>query len=188
MALDTTIVPMGSELAPKEQGFSPIAYGQEQFPGIRDYVVANAVDAAALSDAIDEDKQAAAERYGVSSGIGAVIPVRFTGVVGERKSGVVTVDVEGLPADRTVRVQIGPAVIGTDLRDATGEISFGQFTNQIEYQDAASGINEAMKAEVFQGLDRESLSGERISVVGVFRLVNPDNWLVTPVALEVGQP
>ena len=42
-------------------------------------------------------------------------------------------------------MQTGPAINGTDLRDAPGEIKFGQFTNQIEYQNAGAALNNAMK-------------------------------------------
>ena len=185
VGFDTAVVPIGSEADQREAGFSPVAFGNEQFPRIRDYILDNAVEARALSAAIDADSGAAAEAYGVSAGIGAVIPVHFTGTVGEGSTGIFSISIDGLPADRQVRVQTGPAINGTDLRDATGTISFGQFTNQIEYQDAGSGINNVMKAEVLEGLDREALPGQQIEVTGVFRLINPDNWFVTPVALEV---
>jgi ABC-type branched-subunit amino acid transport system ATPase component len=57
-------------------------------------------------------------------------------------------------------VQTGPAINGTDLRDATGTIEFGQFTNQIEYQDAGSAINNEMKKAVLAGLDPSALTGK----------------------------
>ena len=63
--------------------------------------------------------------------------------------------VEGMPPEIKVRVQTGPAINGTDLRDAPGDIDFGAFKNQIEYQDAGSGINRAMKKAVLDGIDRE---------------------------------
>jgi predicted lipoprotein len=84
-----------------------------------------------------------------------------------------------------VRVQTGPAVNGTDLRDATGTIEFGQFTNQIQYQDAGSAINNEMKKTVFAGLDPDQLDGKTATVIGVFKLINPKNWLVTPVKVDV---
>lgn len=183
--LDTAVVPMGTPADQREAAFDPVGFGNEHFPQIRDYVVDNAVDARMLSEAIDADSSAAAAEYGVSAGVGAIIPVHFTGTVGEGSTGVFNVRVDGLSAGRNIRVQTGPAINGTDLRDATGTIRFGQFTNQIEYQDAGSGINNAMKAAVFEDLDREALSGRTLEVTGVFRLINPDNWLVTPVALEV---
>ena len=82
-------------------------------------------------------------------------------------------------------MQTGPAINGTEVRDATGTISFGAFTNQIEYQDAGAALNDQIKAQVLAKLDREKLPGKTIEVVGVFQLINPANWMVTPVRLKV---
>lgn len=109
----------------------------------------------------------------------------FTGVVGEGSSGIHTVAVEGLPNDLVIRVQTGPAINGTTLRDSTGSYSFGDFTNQIEYQNAGAALNEEMKREVLSQVDISDLTGETASLTGVFQLINPQNWLVTPVGLEV---
>ena len=84
-----------------------------------------------------------------------------------------------------VRIQTGPAINGTELRDATGTVSFGQFTNQIEYQNAGSALNNEMKKAILAPIDTDALAGKTVSVVGAFRLINPKSWLVTPVRLEV---
>ena len=185
MALDTTVVEIGSVNDVREQKFSPETFGVEQFPIIKQSVETRAVDAVELATAIAADKKAAGEKYGVKTTTGPVIPVTLTGVVGERKANYNVVAVEGLPPELTVRVQTGPALNGTDLRDATGQIEFGHFTNQIEYQDAGSAINNEVKKQVLAGIDPTQLSGKTISVIGVFKLVNPKNWIVTPVRLEV---
>lgn len=185
MALDTAVVQIGSQEDVRVQKFSPEAFGVEQFPLIKADVEARAVDALTLAEAIAADKKAAGEKYGVATSVGPVIPVSFTGVVGERKSNYNVVSVEGLASDISVRVQTGPALNGTDLRDATGKIEFGQFTNQIEYQDAGSAINNEVKKTVLAGLDPAALTGKTVSVVGVFRLVNPKSWIVIPVRLDV---
>ncbi len=185
IALDTTVVRIGSEHDVREKKFSPQAYGAEQFPIIKQSIETRAVDAVELATAIASDKKAAGEKYGVKTTTGPVIPVTLTGVVGERKANYNVVAVEGLPAELTVRVQTGPALNGTDLRDATGQIEFGQFTNQIEYQDAGSAINNEVKKQVLAGIDPTALTGKTVTVVGVFKLVNPKNWIVTPVRLDV---
>ncbi len=124
-------------------------------------------------------------QYGVAAGVGPEMPVKFTGVAGKEDSGVYEVGVEGVPNTTTIRVQTGPAIMGTDLRDGTGTISFGQFTNQIEYQNAGSALNKEMKKQVLSKVDTGNLTGKTISVVGVFQLTDPANWLVTPVKMEV---
>ncbi|WPE23312.1 DUF2291 domain-containing protein [Shinella zoogloeoides] len=185
MAFDTKIVQIGSEADVQVQKFSPVAFGAEQFPIIKQSVETRAADAVELSQAIAADKKAASEKYGVNTSTGPVFPVKFTGVVGERKANYNVVAVEGLPPELTVRVQTGPALNGTDLRDATGQIEFGQFKNQIEYQDAGSAINNEVKKVVLDGLDPAALSGKTVSVIGVFKLVNPKSWIVTPVRFDV---
>lgn len=185
MAFDTKVVRIGSEHDVRADVFSPEAFGAENFPKVRDSVVTRAVNAAELASAIAADKAAAGTKYGVATSTGPVIPVKFSGIAGERKSSTNTIAVEGLPEGTVVRVQTGPAINGTDLRDATGEIEFGQFTNQIEYQNAGSALNNAMKADALAGIDPATLSGKTVEVVGVFKLINPKNWLITPVKVTV---
>ncbi|MTD99017.1 DUF2291 family protein [Paracoccus sp. YIM 132242] len=185
IALDTTVVPIGSEADVRVQAFSPDAYGQTEFPRIQAFVKEKAVDVATLAPAVLADKDAAAKRYGIPSSTGAIMFVTLTGVAGEPRSGVYPLTVPGVPEDITVRVQTGPAINGTDLRDAPGDIAFGDFRNQIEYQDAGSGINRAMKAAVLDGIDTASLTGKTLTVTGAFRLINPKNWMITPVEVAV---
>ncbi|NLS03375.1 DUF2291 domain-containing protein [Rhizobium sp. P32RR-XVIII] len=185
IALDTTVVKIGSDHDVREQAFSPAAYGAQEFPKIQANVQERAVAAAELATAIAADKKAAGVKYGTATSTGPVIPVTLTGTFGTRKSNTNEMKIDGLPPETVVRVQTGPAVNGTDLRDATGSIEFGQFTNQIQYQDAGSAINNEMKKTVFAGLDPDTLNGKSATVVGVFKLINPKNWLVTPVKVEV---
>ena len=90
-------------------------------------------DAKTLAATIAADKAVAAKQYGIPAGVGIVIPVRFTGPVGEGKSGIYHVAVNGPPLEAKIRVRAGRAISGTDLCDATGEIQLGQFEKQIEY-------------------------------------------------------
>lgn len=181
MALDTTVVRIGSDQDVRAAVFSPEAFGAETFPKVQANVTTRAVDAVELAAAIAADAKAAEAKYSV----GGVYSVKLEGVVGEGKSGIYYIDVAGISAPLRLRVQTGPAINGTELRDATGEISFSQFTNQIEYQDAGSALNKAMKKLVLDGIDNAALTGKTVAVVGAFKLVNPKNWLITPVSLEV---
>lgn len=185
IAWDTHVVEQGAQSDAQSGQFSADRYGQEQFPQIVQNVESRAVEAPELAQALNDDASTAGERYGVASGIGPIFPVHFTGTVGEGKSGIYTIEIPDMPEGTRVRVQTGPAINGTTLRDATGQISFGQFTNQIEYQNAGAAINNAMKAAVLEGVDTAALSGKTIEVTGVFQMINPKNWLVTPVALDV---
>ncbi len=52
-------------------------------------------------------------------------------------------------------------------------------------QDAGSALNNEVKSQVIGELDREKLPGKTIEVVGAFQLINPANWMVTPVRFKV---
>jgi len=184
MALDTHVVRVGSEQDTRQQAFSPVTFGETEFPRIQGLIEERALDAAALAQAIAADPAQAAADHGVVSNGTPVFAVRLSGIAGEARSGVYDVAVEGLEGIR-VRVQTGPAINGTDVRDATGTVEFGQFRNQIEYQDAGSALNNRVKEEVLAGIDTADLTGTTVTVTGVFRLVNPESWLVTPVRVGV---
>lgn len=183
--LGTRVVPSDDPLAQGNVEFDAATFGADNFSMVQQGVIERATDAAVLADAIAADPDAAAAEYAVPSSGGPVYSVTLTGVVGEGQSGIYPVQVEGMPADLLVRVQTGPAINGTELRDATGEIEFGQFKNQIEYQNAAAALNEELKTQVLSDIDTASLAGKTIEVTGAFTLVNPAGWLVTPVELTV---
>lgn len=188
MGLDTTVVTAngsGGGSAPSTQ-FSPESYGEKEFPKVQKAIGQRAAPAAQLATAISQDKDAAVKKYGVPGDIAPVMAVKFTGVIeGDGDSGIYNVKVDGVPSDLSIRVETGPAIMGTVLRDGAGNISFGDFENQIQYQNAGAAINNAMKKQVLSGLDRDHLKGKTVHVVGAFQLINPNNWLVTPVQLSV---
>lgn len=185
IALDTRVVPVGSEADVRQQAFSPDSYGVKEFPRIAEAVKAKAGDGPELATAIAADKDAAIAKYGAPSTTGAIMSVRVTGTAGEAKAGIYPLTVTGMPEGVNIRVQTGPAINGTDLRDAPGDIAFGGFKNQIEYQNAGAGINRAMKAAVLDKIDAANLTGKTVEVTGAFRLINPKNWLITPVEVVV---
>lgn len=187
MALDTRVVRVGAHDGTQPGAFSPAAYGSTEFPKVKAAVLARAVDAATLAAAIAKDPDAAQKQYAVVTDSIPEYSVRFTGVAGARDddSGTVPVKIDGIPDTVTVSVKTGPAIIGTDLRDGTGLITFGQFSNQIDYQNAGASLNNAMKKAVLSKVDDATLSGKTVSVVGVFQLTDPTAWVVTPVELDV---
>ena len=185
MALDTRVVRIGSTADVQDDVFSPASYGKKQFPKVQAAVQARAVDAATLAAALAKDQAAAAKQYGVASDAGPEFAVKLSGKAAKDDSGDIVVAVPGMPSPTTITLQLGPAIIGTDLRDATGTISFGQFHNQIEYQNAGAALNNQMKHDVLSKLDLASLPGKTVSVTGVFQLTDMSAWQVTPVKLDV---
>jgi len=185
MALSTKVVRTDSAVNGQSGAFIVAAYGTTEFPKVQAAVEQRAVSAAKLAMAIGKDPTAAAKQYGVTTSAGPEFSVKFAGIVGKGDFGTYDVAVDGVPKPVVIEVQTGPAILGTDLRDATGTINFGQFTNQIDYQNAAAALNSELKKQVLTKVDAANLKGKHISVVGAFQLSDPKIWLVTPAKLDV---
>jgi predicted lipoprotein len=186
LALDTTT---RSDKAPRVTGrvaFDPAAYGEKNFDAkVVPAVEQHAVAITDLMPAIEDDADAAGKQYGSRQGSSPYnFAVTGKGVAGKPKSGLLPVKVKGLK-DTTVNLQIGPAINGTSLRDVVGFITFNQFVNQVDYADAATALNNQVKAKVLKGIDPQSLDGKTVSFTGAFTQLVPNSVTVTPVKLEV---
>jgi predicted lipoprotein len=142
-----------------------------------------------LLAALKADPAAAAKQYGNEIGGQANFLVDCTGTVTKVDTstplGAITVSVpmKGVPSD--VKVEIGPVILGTALRDALPFISFGQFLNQIQYGDVADALNAKVETDISK-VDISKLQGKTISVAGAFAYDSgdPSDVAVTPVILK----
>ena len=190
MAVSTKYVGAGATIPGAPQQFDAATYGAKQFPIQQKAIAAKAVDASTLANELNgSDAATVGKKYGtpVNSGASYIVPVKFTGVVGKvPAAGYTPITVSGLPTGTQINVQLGPAINGTDLRDFGGKTQLGDFENQIQYQDAATAINDQLKKDVLgKAGSASSLQGKTVSVTGVFQVLNPKIWNVTPSALQV---
>ena len=140
-----------------------------------------------------EDQEAAGKTFGYrekEEGSAWNFRVKGTGVIVEvnTASRASTVDVDIDPADGSadVRIQIGPVIKDTAIRDTLEFISFTDFTNQLEFARLSNAINKMVNKTVTGSLDRENLMGKRITFHGAFtQLQDSDTIRITPVSLEV---
>jgi predicted lipoprotein len=189
MVMNTKFLSGDESAAAGGEKFSAEGYAEENYESvIAEWIAENAAPAVELHEAISADVDAAGKEYGGRAGSSAwSFPVSFTGVAGQVNpiNGQVPVVIEGLPAELQVIVQMGPAVNGSALRDVTGDIEFGMFTNQMEYQSVAVQLNNKVKELVLANVDPASLSGKSVSVTGAFSYGNPAAWIITPTEVEV---
>jgi predicted lipoprotein len=187
MALDTTYRDVDAPpiTAGGREAFDPAKFGRDTFaPKLVPELEKRAVPLGALLPALADDPDATSEKYGKREGTSPYsFAVSGTGVAGKVESGLMPVRIKDVPKDTRVSVQVGPAINGTALRDASGFVSFNQFINQVDYADAATALNDEVKARVLKGVDAEALEGRRISFIGAFTLVTPAVVTVTPVKL-----
>lgn len=103
------------------------------------------------------------------------------------RAATIDVDVDG-DGKADLKVQIGPAIRGTALRDSLDIVNFNEFKNQIEWAQFGKSFNEKVNATVLASLPRDALPGKTVKVTGAFPLPTSGQLpLVTPAALVIGQ-
>ena len=146
-----------------------------------------AVDAAVLLPAIKKDQAAAAQKYGIAATATGGSPTflmkgsgKVTKVDTGDPNGPVTVSVGG----QDVQVVTGPVIIGTALRDAVG-INFSDFTNQIDYQNVGTQLNNRVKKDVVAPVKDSIAVGKTLAFDGAFSLLSPTSISIVPTRLAV---
>lgn len=138
------------------------------------------------------DLDAAAAKYGHKEKDGTApwtfaAKVSGTIVKAETKSraAYLDTDVDG-DGNADVRVQIGPVIKGTAIRDSLDFVNFNEFKNQIEWAQFGKAFNEKANAAFLSAIPREGLTGKTVTVIGAFPLPNSGQLpLVTPCRLTV---
>ena len=104
----------------------------------------------------------------------------------QSRAATIDVDVDG-DGKPDARVQIGPAVRGTALRDSLDFIQFNDFTNQIDFAQFGKALNTHADRTVLSRLPREQLGGRRAKVLGAYPMKGgADLPVVTPVEADIG--
>jgi predicted lipoprotein len=146
-----------------------------------------AVDVTTVAAAIAKDPDAAGKQYGHQAGTGSPFAYlvkgsgTVTGVDRDVPTGPMTVQV----GDLKLTIATGPVIAGTALRDGVGFISFGDFTNQIDYADVANQINNRVKTDVIGRVDLENVKGKKIDFYGAFSSLAPGTIFLVPTELTV---
>jgi predicted lipoprotein len=186
MAFSTTYVSASGPVPGEAKKFDPDAFGKDNYVSkVKPAIEKDPVEIETLAPLLEKDAEAAGKQYGKRTGTSPyTYAVKVVGTAGQPAGGLLPVTVPGLPKGTRVSVQVGPAINGTTLRDATGLVSFNDFVNQVEYANAATALNTEMKKDLLQGLDVASLAGKKVKVVGTIAPLTPDVITVTPVSLE----
>ncbi|MFS8113477.1 DUF2291 domain-containing protein [Rhizobium jaguaris] len=102
------------------------------------------------------------------------------------RAATVDVDVDG-DGKADAKVQIGPAIRGTALRDALDFVDFNEFKNQIEWAQFGKAFNEKVNTSFLAALPRDGLTGKTVDVTGAFPLPASGQLpLITPSSLALG--
>ncbi|MBB3650055.1 putative lipoprotein [Rhizobium sp. BK619] len=136
---------------------------------------------------------AAGEKYGnprKQSSSPWTYAVKITGkvVAADTASRAATLDVDADGDGKAdAKVQIGPALRGTALRDTLEFVNFNEFKNQIEWAQFGKAFNEKANTAFLAAVPRDGLAGKTVTVIGAFPLPKSGELpLVTPSELKVG--
>ncbi|MFH2130604.1 MAG: DUF2291 domain-containing protein [bacterium] len=104
------------------------------------------------------------------------------------KSRAATMEIDLNPQDgrADATIQIGPVIKGTSIRDSLDFVTFGMFTNQIEYAQLGNALNQKSYSDVLSKFDRAAIVGKTVHFQGAFtQIPYSGKILITPVKLEV---
>lgn len=157
------------------------------------YLDGKAGDFKEVASLASSDLEAAGAKFGHKEKQGSA-PWTFaaklegTIVAEELKSRAAYVDVD-IDADgkADVRIQIGPAVRGTALRDSLDFVNFNEFKNQIEWAQYGKSFNTHVNTLLLEKLPRENLVGKSVQAVGAYPLPSSGQLpLLVPATITVG--
>ncbi|MFF5078398.1 DUF2291 family protein [Actinoplanes sp. NPDC000266] len=175
------------EKAADAKSFVDGNWSQKIVPAVQE----KAVDVTTVAAAIEKDPEAAGKQYGHQAGTGSPFAymVKGSGTITKVDksvpTGPVTVEVPRAGAKPlTVTIATGPVIAGTAIRDAVGFISFGDFTNQIEYANVANQINDRVKTDVTAKADLAE--GKKVTFHGAFSALPGAGVFLVPTELQVG--
>lgn len=174
-------------------GFNPERQASELWtPKVVPYLTSRAGPFADVAALVASDPDAAASKYGHKEKEGNApwtyaAKVSGTAVKAETTSraGYLDTDIDG-DGKVDVRIQIGPVIRGTAIRDSLDFVSFNQFKNQIQWAEFGKAFNAHLNAQLLQALPREGLEGKKIEAVGAYTVPAKGQLpLLTPVTLTL---
>lgn len=138
--------------------------------------------------------EAAGAKYGHKEKQGSApwtFAARLTGTIvaaeTKSRSAYVDVDADG-DGKADARVQIGPAIRGTAIRDSLDFVNFNEFKNQIEWAQYGKSFNTHVNGLILEKLSRDGLVGKKVDALGAFPLPAKGQLpLFVPVQLTVSE-
>lgn len=108
-----------------------------------------------------------------------------TGIDQTKKSGFMTLKINGYEGPVVVKMQIGSVYKGSAVRDCLSFIKYEDYTNQVEWAKVSQAIHEVVDKDIVKKLDLASIQGKTISFVGCFSVNGDKEILITPVEVSV---
>jgi len=169
------------------KGYVDEIWDEELLP----YALENNTDISAVIEELFKDVDSAGSLYGyrsvdqggawnfIVSGAGKAVSVNT-----ESRNGLLDLDLPPYDGEADVKLQIGPVIRGTAIRDSMSFIKFDDFRNQIDFSNLATELNKKAYETVLEPLSFKA--GDEITFVGAFTFSAVDDISIVPVSLTLG--
>jgi predicted lipoprotein len=127
----------------------------------------SAIDINLFLQVLKENPQQAFQKYSRTQGIGnsSFFLLKGEGVIDEVNEDEVTLIMK--PAINEIKVALNTGIyFGNAVRDVTGKISMGDFTNTMDFNTVATELNKMVRKEVIMPFKANAVKGKVISFVG----------------------
>lgn len=159
---------------------------------VKPYFAGKAVKLDEIMTAVSADPEAAGAQYGHREKQGNA-PWTFAAslegqvVNAETKSRAAYVDVDSNGDGKAdARIQIGPTIRGSAIRDSLDFVTFNEFRNQIEWAQFGKSFNTHVNDSVLSTLPRDNLVGMKVKAEGAFPMPAKGQLpLFTPVTITM---
>ncbi|ADK79387.1 DUF2291 domain-containing protein [Sediminispirochaeta smaragdinae] len=177
------------------KAFDPVAYvdsiwDTKLIPAFKE----ESCDFETLLAALKKDPETATQEYGLMSKAGGMgVTFKITGsarVVSyddSSRNGLLLLDTPPYEGTVDAKMQVGPVIRNTAIRDSVSFIRFTEVGNQLQFASLADELNARMKKEAVEPLDLSSIAGKEINYYGAFKLEDDDSLddvVITPVIIE----
>jgi len=181
-----------AQKAAANEVFDAKAFVEGSWAGkIEPELVRDAVDVREVVGALKKAQEAAEHKYGRRQDETALFNFIVKGretikaVNTESAAGFVELTLADSSGGDNVKVQIGPVIKSSAVRDSLSFIHFGDFVNQLDFANISKAINFHVRDQVVAGIKEKAQAGKHLAFVGAFSEDPSGRILITPVKLSV---
>lgn len=104
-----------------------------------------------------------------------------------KESRVGTLDIDLAPFDSRpdLKIQLGPVIKGTAVRDSLEFIKYDDFKNQMVFAELSNAFHKKITDTLLSKFDATLAKGKEINFIGVFTFTSSSEILLTPIKMEL---
>jgi predicted lipoprotein len=150
----------------------------------------SAVEINSFIKMLKENPKAVFEKYAKTQGIGNIsfFLVKGEGIIESANEDDVLVTVKSATGEIQLKLNTG-IYFGNAVRDVTGKISMGDFTNTMDFNSVSSELNKIVRTQVVQPFKTNAAKGKTVQFVGCAEInkeqVKIDNIELLPVKISL---